>query len=81
MGAAGAGVRVSARTDAMRRALFLLVGSVVALDAVVLALYVGLGIASKPSEWRTGFVVVWIVATGVVVGFGMKRLREARRMR
>jgi hypothetical protein len=63
---------------AMRRATLHLVLGVVALDAVALAIYRFGGIEHDVPRTRTIFTAVWMVATAVVVGLLLRRVRRAR---
>ena len=66
---------------AARRHLFTMVVSVVALDAVAIALYYLAGLADAGAGVRNAFTVAWTVATLVVVGMGLGRVRRERHRR
>ena len=55
-----------------------MVALVVALDVVAIGLYYMLGIAQRPSQLQTGFVVVWVLCTLGIVTVYMKRIRQIR---
>jgi hypothetical protein len=63
---------------ALRRAVLRLVMGVVLLHAVALSIYYGAGIAHGPSRTRTIYVIVWSVATALVVGVSLRRVRQVR---
>ncbi len=65
-------------TPASRKLLLTMVALVVALDVVALGLYYMLGIARRPNQLQTGFVVVWTLATLGIVTVYMKRIRQIR---
>lgn len=62
-----------------RRQLFAMVLSIVVLDAVAIALYYGADLATARGEVRTAFAAAWTVATLVVAGLGLRRIRRERR--
>lgn len=66
------------RRAALRKATLGLVLGVVALDAVALLIYYVGGIAHASTQTRNTFVVVWTVATAIVVAVLLKRVRAAR---
>jgi carbon starvation protein CstA len=68
------------RVDASgpRLYLFQMVLAVVVLDAVAIAVYRFAGIRAAGSDTRLVFTVVWTVATALVVGLGLRRIRRAR---
>ena len=61
-----------------RKLLLTMVALVVALDVVAIGLYYKLGIALRPNQVQTGFVVVWVLATLGIVTVYMKRIRQIR---
>ena len=58
--------------------LFQMVLAVVVLDAVALAVYRFAGLRTAGPNTRLVFTVVWTVATALVVGVGLRRIRRAR---
>jgi len=65
-------------TPTSRKLLLTMVLLVVALHALAIAIYYVFGIAQRPNQIQTGFVVVWSLATlGIVLVF-MKRIRRIR---
>jgi hypothetical protein len=58
--------------------LFQMVLAVVALDAVAIAVYSFAGIRTAGPDTRLAFTVIWTVATAIVVGLGLRRIRRAR---
>jgi hypothetical protein len=62
----------------MRRATLQLVLSVVALDAVVLAVYHFGGIEQGAPRMRQIFTATWMIATVLVVGVMLRRVRKLR---
>jgi hypothetical protein len=58
--------------------LFQMVIAVVALDAIAIAIYGVAGLRSAGPNTRLVFTVVWTVATALVVGVGLRRIRRAR---
>jgi putative Mn2+ efflux pump MntP len=53
--------------------------SVLALDAVAVALYYGAGLNDAGSGARNAFTIAWTIATLAVVGLGLGRIRRERR--
>jgi hypothetical protein len=51
---------------------------VVLIHAVAMTIYYGTGIAHGPSRTRTIFIVVWSIATAIVVGVLLRRVRLVR---
>jgi hypothetical protein len=51
---------------------------VVVLDAVVIAIYYTLGIASRPNQVQTMFIGGWVLVTLAIVVVYMKRIRQLR---
>ena len=64
--------------DALRRAVLKLVMSVVLLDAVAMVIFYGAGIVNGPSRTRNVFLIGWSVATAIVVGVMLRRVRTVR---
>lgn len=65
----------------MRRELALLVGLVLAVDAVFLGIYALAGMSQASSGARLGFTVLWTAATVAVVLSRLSRIRALRRGR
>jgi len=65
-------------SPASRKLLLTMVALVVALDALAIGLYYIFGIAQRPNQLQTGFVVVWVLATLAIVTVYMKRIRQIR---
>jgi len=65
-------------TPASRKLLLTMVSLVVGLDAVVIAIYYGLGIAQRSNQVQMGFIAVWTLATLGIVLVYMKRIRQLR---
>ena len=63
----------------MRGYLLRMVLLVVALDAAAIALYHVLDVPSQSPRLRGAFVVVWTVATLLLVSFYLRRIRLVRR--
>ena len=63
---------------ALRRAVLQLVMGVVLLDAVAMAIFYGAGIVHGPSRTRTIFIIVWSIATALLVGVLLRRVRQVR---
>lgn len=61
-----------------RKLLLTMVVLVAVLDAVAIGLYYMFGIAQRPNQLQTGFVVVWVLATLAIVTVYMKRIRQLR---
>lgn len=61
-----------------RKLLLTMVLLVVALDAIAIGIYYAAGIAQRPNQIQTGFVVVWSLATLGIVAVYMKRIRQIR---
>lgn len=62
-----------------RRHLFTMVVSVLALDAVAIAVYYGVGIATAGANARNAFTLGWTIATLLVVGRALGRIRRERK--
>ena len=65
-------------SPASRKALMTMVVLVAGLDALAIAIYYALGVARRPTNVQTGFVVVWSLATLGIVLVYMKRIRQIR---
>jgi predicted membrane protein len=72
-----AAAHASARAE-LRRHLLVMVLGVVAVHAIGVALYYGLGVENRPSNFRRIFTGIWTVATLPVVLVGLSRVRAAR---
>jgi hypothetical protein len=59
--------------------MMILLGSVAALHAVVIAIYSALHIAERPVKTQQTFIAVWVVLTLAVVTTQMKGIRKLRR--
>ena len=73
--------RGSQNAPEMRRLMLILVGSVVALDAVVIGVYYAFHIPDKPVKTQQSFIAIWVVLTLLVVTTQMKKIRKLRRGR
>ena len=60
------------------RHLVVMVAAVTALDAAAIAAYYLAGIASASTATRNAFTAVWMIATVIIVGTGLRRIRRAR---
>lgn len=58
--------------------LFQMVLGVVVLDAIALAAYRFTSLREAGPNTRLVFTVLWTIATAVVVGIGLRRIRLAR---
>jgi hypothetical protein len=56
----------------------MMVVGVIALDALAVGVYYLAGVRRAAPELRTAFTVVWTLATLVIVGVGLRRIRRAR---
>lgn len=65
-------------TPASRRLLLTMVVLVVALHAIAIGIYYGLGVAHRPNQLQTAFVAVWTAATLAIVLVYVKRIRQIR---
>ena len=65
-------------TPASRKLLVTMVSLVVALDAVAIGLYVGVGIARQTERVQRVFIILWTLATLGIVLVYMKRIRQIR---
>lgn len=62
----------------VKREALMLVGLVVAVDAIFIAVYFGAGIERSSDSLKLTFTVVWTVINLAVVIRGLTRLRSAR---
>ena len=60
------------------RHLVVMVVSVVVLHAVAIAAYHLADLAAASRPVRTAFTAAWTIATAVIVGVGLGRIRKAR---
>ena len=60
------------------RHLAVMVGSVLVVHALAIAVYYAAHIAAAAPRVRQGFTTAWTLATLVVVGVGLRRIRRAR---
>jgi hypothetical protein len=63
---------------ALRRVVLQLVMAVVLLDAVAMTIFYGAGIAHDTSRTRNAFLIGWSIATAIVVGVMLRRVRKVR---
>ena len=63
---------------ALRRAVLNLVVSIVLLDAVAMTVYYFAGIEHAPTRTRWIFVIGWSVATAILAGYLLRRVRLVR---
>jgi len=61
--------------------LFEMVVAVVVLDAAAIAAFKLTDLRFASPDVRLAFTIVWTVATALVVGLGLRRIRHARRGR
>ncbi|PYP79553.1 MAG: hypothetical protein DMD35_07865 [Gemmatimonadetes bacterium] len=64
--------------NALRRAVLQLVMAVVLLDAVAMSIFYGAGLAHAPTRTRNMFLIGWSVATAILVGVLLRRVRKVR---
>lgn len=62
----------------VKREALVLVGVVLAVDAIFIALYFGAGIERASDSVKIAFTVIWTVINLVVVIRGLTRIRSAR---
>jgi hypothetical protein len=62
----------------LRREVLVLVGLVLAVDAVFLAGYFLAGVARRPDGIKLGYTAAWTLATLLVVLRGLTRVRAER---
>lgn len=65
----------------VKREALVLVGLVLAVDAIFIAVYFGAGIERASDSAKLVFTVVWTVINLVVVLRGLTRIRSARMSR
>lgn len=63
----------------VKREALVLVGLVLAVDALFIAVYFGAGIERASDSVKIAFTVIWTVVNLVVVIRGLGRIRSARR--
>ena len=68
-------------TPQARKALMMLVASVVLLDAAIIGIYYALRVQDRAVKTQQTFVAVWVVLTLIVVSTMLKRVRAVRRGR
>jgi len=61
-----------------KREALVLVGLVLAVDALFIAVYFGAGIERASDSVKVGFTVIWTVVNLAVVIRGLTRIRAAR---
>jgi hypothetical protein len=64
--------------NALRRAVLRLVMAVVLLDAVAMTIYYGAGLAHGVPRTRTIYLIGWSIATAIVVGVFLRKVRLVR---
>jgi hypothetical protein len=64
--------------DPLKRELLVLIGLVLAVDAIFAGLYYLAGLARAPGGIKLGYTVVWTLVTLVVVLRGLTRIRAER---
>ncbi len=69
---------MSPRTDGLRREILILVGLVLAVDAVFAATYYLADLSRTTGGLKVGYTAVWTVATLVVVLRSLMRIRAKR---
>lgn len=62
----------------IRKHLLVMVALVLAIDAIAIAIFAGLGIGQGPRNQKIVFTAAWTVATLFVVLNGLYRIRVAR---
>jgi hypothetical protein len=62
----------------VKREALVLVGLVLAVDALFIAVYFGAGIERSSDSVKIGFTMVWTVVNLAVVIRGLTRIRTAR---
>ncbi len=65
----------------VKREALVLVGLVLAVDAIFIAVYFGAGIEGASDSLKIAFTVVWTIITLAVVIRGLTRIRSARASR
>ena len=66
------------RATGARRYLFQMVLAVVVLDALAIAAYTFTDLRLAGPRARTAFTAGWTLATAVIVGIGLRRIRLSR---
>jgi hypothetical protein len=64
--------------NALRRAVLRLVMAVVLLDTVAMTIFYGAGLAHATPRTRNAFLIGWSIATAIVVGVLLRRVRLVR---
>jgi hypothetical protein len=62
----------------LRREVLLLIGLVLALDAVFVALYFLASVRSASDSVKVGFTAIWTLAILIIAVRGLSRIRSAR---
>ncbi len=70
-----------ANQSELRRRTLNLLGSVVLVDAIVIGIYYGLHVATRPIKTQQMFIAAWVVVTLMVIVPQMKHIRRFRRPR
>ena len=60
------------------RHLLVMLAAVIALDAAAIAVYYLADIPSATAGVRNAFTAAWTIATVIIVGIGLRRIRRAR---
>lgn len=66
------------RTREIRKHLMIMVGLILAVDAIAVAVFSALDIGDAPRRTKTLFTAVWTVVTLAIVLNGLYRIRLAR---
>jgi len=74
----GGWVEMRLRASGPRWYLFQMVLAVVVLDALAIAAYSFTGLRLAGPNVRTAFTAGWTLATAIIVGIGLRRIRLAR---
>jgi len=61
--------------------MMIMVGSVVALDAVIIGIYYAAGVSGRAVKTQQTFVAVWVIVTLIVLLPQLKKIRQLRRGR
>jgi hypothetical protein len=62
----------------LRREVLLLIGLVLALDAVFVAIYFLASVRSASDSVKVGFTVIWTLAILIIAVRGLSKIRSAR---
>jgi hypothetical protein len=62
----------------IRKHLLIMVALILAIDAVAIAIFAGLGIPERPRDVRLGFTAAWTFISLLVVLNGLYRIRVTR---